>query len=282
MFLSFRPACAISIILLAASSSAQEPTLFAEGISSTLAFSQDGRTVYYGRAGKAWNIVSSRMENGVLGQPVPLAFSSAEYSDGNPFLSPDGRRMFFWSTRPVNGQSRKQSALWCVDQDGAGWGTPRPLGALINTDEDPSANAAVAANGVLYFTTKRPDAVGDLDLYRAAAAGRDYAKPENLGPVINSPQHEYDVYIAPDESFILFSSDRPGGLGNADIYISTRRNGTWTPPRNLGPKINSAGSDMLPSVSPDRKYLYFTRLRVDKPGVYRIDFSALGLARPAR
>ncbi len=271
------------IVLLTASTLyGQDVTLFAGGITSMLAFSPDGKTVYFGKAGKSWNIVVSRLENGQLGEPRPLAFSSAEYSDGNPFLSPDGRRMFFWSTRPVNGQPRKQSALWAVDKEGTGWGTPRDLGPLINTEEDPSANGAIAANGALYFSTKRPDAVGDLDLYRAAPAGDGYAKPENLGPVINSPQHEYDVYIAPDESFILFSSDRPGGAGNADLYVSTRRNGTWTPPRNLGPKVNSAGTEMFPSISPDGKYLFFTRLRVEKPGIYRMDLAAVGLKAPSR
>jgi hypothetical protein len=190
--------------------------------------------------------------------------------------------MFFWSTRPVNGQPRKQSALWAVDRTAAGWGTPRDLGPLINTDEDPSANGGVASNGALYFATKRPDAVGDLDIYRAAPAGDGYAKPENLGPSINSPQHEYDVYIAPDESLILFSSDRPGGAGNADLYVSTRKNGAWTPPRNLGPKVNSGASEMFPSISPDGKYLFFTRLRVEQPGIYRIDLAAAGLKPPSR
>ena len=102
-------------------------------------------------------------------------------------------------------------------------------------------------------------------------------EPENLGPAINSPQGENDVYIAPDESFIVFTSDRPGGQGENDFYLSVWKDGTWSQPRNLGPTINSAGTECCPSVSPDGKYFFFNRPGTGKPGIYQVGIEALGL-----
>ena len=66
--------------------------------------------------------------------------------------------------------------------------------------------------------------------------------------------------VAPDESFLVFNSVRPRGLGGADLYLSLRQSdGTWTTPRNLGPRVNSAYLDICPYISPDKKYLFFTR-----------------------
>jgi len=69
----------------------------------------------------------------------------------------------------------------------------------------------------LYFVAQRPDSAGGLDIYRSKRYSGQYDEPRNLGRVINSPQAENDVYIAPDESFIIFSSGRSGGLGENDF-----------------------------------------------------------------
>jgi Tol biopolymer transport system component len=230
-------------------------------------FSPDGETAF---VSKGWRIHESKRVNGRWSEPVPAAFS--ERNDGNPFLSPDGRTLFFWSLRPIAGEPRKQAAIWSVERTAEGWGTPREAGAPVNTPGDPSANPAVASNGTLYFSTKRPDSIGDLDLYRSRLVDGRYAAPENLGSSINSSVHEFDVYVAPDESYVIFSSDRPGGLGKTDLYVSVRRDGAWTPARNLGPQVNTEASEMCPSVSGTS--LYFTRPGV---GVFQVSVDSASL-----
>ena len=98
-----------------------------------------------------------------------------------------------------------------MDRNGASWSAPRDLGISINGPDGGAGFPAVASNGTLYFMANRSDSIGGLDIYRAKRIDDQYAKPENLGPVINSRHSELDAYVAPDESYIVFTSDRPGG-----------------------------------------------------------------------
>jgi hypothetical protein len=84
---------------------------------------------------------------------------------------------------------------------------------------------------------------------------------ENLGAPMNSAQNDGSACIARDESYLLFESDRPGGFGQADLYISYNEDGVWTEPRNLGFPINSEQIEDGPFISPDGKYLFFNRRR---------------------
>src|SRR3989454_6253269 len=87
----------------------------------------------------------------------------------------------------------------------------------------------------------------------------DWSAPVNLGPVINSGSNEQHPAISKDGLSLYFASDRAGGMGGLDIYVSQRSsiNDPWGPPTNLGPNINSAGNDLAPTFSPDGHRLYF-------------------------
>jgi hypothetical protein len=96
-----------------------------------------------------------------------------------------------------------------------------------------------------------------------------YTEPEPLPDAINTQAFEADVYVAPDESFLIFTAiGRPDEIvgvhpeyTRGDLYISFRRNGVWSPAQSLGSNINSAAADFAPSVSPDGKYFFFTSER---------------------
>jgi Tol biopolymer transport system component len=263
-----------TIFLLA--QSAEKPSLF-EGTSSLsvgagITFSPDGKAFYI--AQDRSEIMVSHFQSGLWSPPTPAEFSG-EYRDGDPFLSPDGSQLFFWSTRPVAGRQRKAMALWVVDRNGDRWGAPRDLGESINGTDGGPGFPAVTSSGNLYFMANRPDSIGGLDIYRARRTGSGYATQENLGPAINSKHSELDAYVAPDESYIVFTSNRPGGLGGGDLYVSTRQNGGWSAPRNLGPRINSAGFECCPSASPDGKHFYFTTQGLGRNGIYEAPIAAL-------
>ena len=74
----------------------------------------------------------------------------------------------------------------------------------------------------------------------------------------------------PDERFILFASDRPGGYGNADLYISRRRGNTWSKPKNLGKAVNTEENETYTSISPDNRYLFIIAQRDDEYNVHWI------------
>ncbi len=256
-----------------------KPRLFAEGVipasvGSGVTFSPDGRTLYFSQ--NRSDILVSRSEDGKWVTPAPAEFSG-RYRDGDPFASPDGLQLFFWSSRPLDGRQRKGLAIWVADRKGTGWSAPRDVGESVNGPEGGVGFPAVTSSGTLYFMADRPDSIGGLDIYRANRLGDQYAKPENLGRVINSEYTELDAFVAPDESYIVFTSNRPGGLGTGDLYVSKRKDGAWTPPQNLGPEINTAGFECCPSVSPDGKYLYYTTQGLGRNGIYQADIVALSL-----
>jgi Tol biopolymer transport system component len=254
-----------------------EPKLFAEEIINTNvdtygpAFTPDGKTFYFVKRGELEQIFVSRFVNGKWSQPEIAEFSG-KYFDKEPFVTRDGSRLFFASLRPIDGTTpNKDFDIWMVRSNKNGWGPPERLPDPVNTDGYDNY-PSVAANGTLYFGSTREGGKGKIDLYRARLVGGKYPKVETLGDAINSPSTEADPYIAPDESFLIFTSDRPGGHGRGDLYISYNQNGGWTPPKNLGPKINKELFDYTALVSPDGKYLFFTR---GMGKIYQIEMSAL-------
>ena len=136
--------------------------------------------------------------------------------------------------------------------------------AKLSTEWSPS----VASNGDLYFGSARAGGKGANDLYVSRWTNGAYAEPQNLGDSINTRAGEVEPWIAPDQSYLIFSGQgRPDGAGGFDLYIAYRVNGEWQLPRHLGNGINSASGDFNQSVSPDGKWLYFSSSRsvFDKP-----------------
>ena len=133
--------------------------------------------------------------------------------------------------------------------------------------------------GTLYFASNRPGSLGNHDIYRSRLVNGKYTKPENLGSQINSKYIEQDPFIAPDESYLLFTSvNRPDSLGQGDIYISKRQpNGSWTRARNLGEKINTSSFDFCPIMSPDDRYFFYA----SRQDIYWVEAASI-LAKTSR
>ena len=87
----------------------------------------------------------------------------------------------------------------------------------------------------------------------------DWSEPVNLGEVVNSDSNDQHPAVSRDNLSLYFTSDRPGGWGGLDIYVSQRPSvdAPWGPPQNLGPNINTADVDMAPAFTPDGHWLYF-------------------------
>ena len=128
-----------------------------------------------------------------------------------------------------------------------------------------------SADGLeMYIDSNRGGGQGDYDLwvYKRASPEDDWGPPENLGPVVNSASMDQAASITADGLELYFTSMRPGGYGNDDLYVTKRttRDSPWGPPTNLGPNVNSCYHDFAPSVSSDGLELYFTRW--NPPGGY--------------
>jgi hypothetical protein len=116
----------------------------------------------------------------------------------------------------------------------------------------------MTADGSLYLFTGRREGSRLGDIYRSMFIEGEYLEIERLGPPISSEYHEVDPFVAPDGSYLLFGSARPGGYGTGDLYVSfLRDDGSWTHPHNAGDRINPLIMPVRMSVTPDGKYFFF-------------------------
>ena len=268
---------------VAAASDARSPQVFAPGVISTgkefaLTFSHDGNTVYFTRrdeAHKVNHIYESHRVNGTWQPPVAVSFASDQWSDLDPGLAPDGRRLFFISTRPTSqggaAAAVKNMDIWYVDREGAGWGAPQWLSVVNSPAKEGSPT--IARDGTLYFFSDR-DAPADHDsIYVSKLVNGAYTAPMRLPPTVNSGVYDASPFIAPNGKTLLFYSTRAGGSGGGDLYVSFFKHGQWQPAINLGKAINTTEWEYNPCASPDGKNLYFGRNRQ----FYEIPVSALGV-----
>jgi len=203
-----------------------------------------------------------------LGQPPNTSFMD-EY---RPCISADGLTLFFVSDYPDDGDWD----LFVVTRDTLddNWADHMNLGSTVNmggyTDEwDP----CISTDGLeLYFSrsawTQGID--GDLYVTTRETTGDDWGTPVSLGPVINSTAEEYGPTISGDGLSLYFSSDRAGGYGEADIWVTTRRtiDEPWGTPVNLGPTVNSSSDDFAPSITSDGMILIFSSVRPSMQSIY--------------
>jgi hypothetical protein len=148
------------------------------------------------------------------------------------------------------------------------WGTPVNLGPTVNSSSH-DLSSSISADGLsLYYGSWRAGyGKNDLWVTRRATTNDPWKPPVNLGPTVNSSSEDWSPSISTDGLTLFFGSDRPGGLGNWDIWVTTRatKDDDWSAPVNLGPTVNSSALDYGPSISADGLTLFFTSVR---PGGY--------------
>jgi hypothetical protein len=258
------------------------PKLFAPGFVSTdrrelnSVFSPDGNELYFAYSDGKGNyeiVVTRRGTDGRWTEPETASFSK-EYSNVDLALSHDGKRVYFGSNRPRSGGETPEEGfgLWMALRKGNGWGEPTNLGEAINSGEH-QIYPTVTRDGTLYFQARREGGFGGSDIYRSRLVDGVYGTPENLGPAINTEANEGDVFIAPDESYLVVSTyGRDDSLGRGDLYVSFRNDdGSWTPVKNMGKPINSEAIDFCPMLSPDGKHLFFSSARAGTSDIYWVD-----------
>lgn len=203
--------------------------------------------------------------DGKWSAPTLVAFSG-DYKDLEPYLSPDGLRLYFASNRPANDSitAAADFNIWYVERADTktAWSSPINIGAPINTEHN-EFYPALAANGNLYFTSDAPSAKGKDDIFFSEWKNGRYTSPISMSDAINSPGFEFNAFVAPDESFLIFSGyNREDGLGSGDMYISFRQSdNSWGNAENLGSDINSKYMDYCPFVDMASQQLYFTSRR---------------------
>lgn len=216
---------------------------------------------YFTKIESKENIYYSAKIGEIWTSPKIAPFSNESYHDADPFFALEGNRIYFVSSRPVNLEDTiNDYNIWYVDRDEKGWGEPIVLPEPINTDDE-EYFFSISNNGNAFFASNRPGGFGSFDIYKTKLMlNGDMSNPVNIGSPINTEFFEYDPYISPDESLMIFSiENKPDGFGQSDIYFSSKNNkGKWSNPINMGDKVNSPKTDFGSSLSPDNKYIIYT------------------------
>lgn len=270
-----------------------EAEVFAPGVISDgreqwrITFTPNGKTAYFATSDgffpftRQATIYVSHYERGAWTAPEVAPFSGT-YSDIDPSLAPNGRRLYFSSIRPVDGVVNGDVDLWVVERTAHGWGEPVHLGPEVNRPDADELYPSVDASGTLYFASGPlfPQPGKHFDVYRAEREGDGFAEREALGAGVNTEPvaggglqdaWEFNPEVSVDGKTLVFTSLRPGGYGLGDLYVSHLRGGEWGPARNLGPSVNTASDEFHPTLSRNRQDLYFVRRIPRRGDFYRID-----------
>ncbi len=242
-------------------------------------FSKDGTEFYYGV--DLWGrteIRFTQLVNGEWSQPTTI-ISHPEYGYNDPFLSPDEQELYYISDMPLNREGEKKDHdIWYSKREESGWSDPINAGPVINTSSN-EYYISFTEKGTMYFSSNRDAADGqpfDFDIYAARREDGKFVEAIKLGPNVNTKNYEADVFVAPDESYLIFCAVRNDGLGQGDLYISfTDDSGNWTKSRNMGDLINSELHELCPFVTYDGKYLLYT----SKKDIYWVSSAILNTYR---
>jgi len=252
------------------------PEVFAPNIASDstwaehcqLAVSPDGKEIYW----SAWSskyppadtsmrnseqIYFSEFKNGEWSKPTIADFIKEHLTclNGGPSFSPDGNRLYFYSTGIEGGLGKKD--VWYVERIDNGWSKPINAGAPLNTP-DGDWTPAFTKDGDAYHMGNYVYNKNEKPLKFKYFNGK-FSTPDT---VIIHPDYKpyYAIYVSSDESYLLFSARYNDGFGSLDLYICFKtKDNNWGTPVNMGEKINTEKVERFPTVSPDGKYLFFMR-----------------------
>ncbi|HEY3402049.1 MAG TPA: hypothetical protein VGK59_01615 [Ohtaekwangia sp.] len=226
-----------------------------------MAISPDGSEMFYTLVGNqnSFSVIVHRkkLSNGKWSSPEVASFSG-KYGDLEAAFSADGKKVFFSSNRPVEGDKVKDYDIWYVEKINGVWANPKNLGPTINSPWN-EFYPSLGASGNLYFTAEYKSGVGKEDIFLAAWKDGKYEPPVVLDTAVNSILWEFNAFVSPDEKLIIFTSyGRADDSGGGDLYISVKDDqGKWQSAKNIK-MLNSIRLDYCPFVSFDRSILFFT------------------------
>ena len=212
------------------------------------------------------NFAIEAMKNPVPFEPMNMGASiNSPFYEYFPAITADDQTFLFTRNNRTDGGDGQEDFLLSKKVNNV-WQPAKLLGNTINSSENEGAPSLSADGQLLFFTVCPMDkgygndrkGYGACDIFYSQKVQDDWSKPYNLGPNINTQWRETQPSFSSDGKSLYFVSNRPGGFGKHDIYVSTlKEDGSWGRPVNLGKKINSDGDEESVFIHPDGKTLYF-------------------------
>ncbi|HEY9075912.1 MAG TPA: hypothetical protein VIO61_05175 [Anaerolineaceae bacterium] len=199
-------------------------------------------------------------------QPAPLPFPvNTAGAEDSPFILEDDVTLLFFFTPDLNIPAEKQlldgvTGIWVTRRQGEGWSEPQRL--MLARPGEMHLDGCPFINGsLLVFCSARQGNYRDIDLFTAEWNGNEGSNWKNWGEQINRQYRVGEMHISKDGSMLYFSSDRAGGWGGRDLWVSRKQGEGWGEPVNLGAQVNSSQDENRPFLSADGNELWF-----DRPG----------------
>jgi len=253
------------------------PEIFAPGIISTganehcfPAFSPDGKEIFWSIYEQNFQTVYHMKQdsNGVWSKPVTAWFSD-EVSAGNVAFNLSGDKIFLSTDADVNGEGEldPDGDIWVMEKVDNGWSEKKSLGSPLNTEFMEffpylTRNNTMYLQGSLKQIRKGPieEIFDSYGIFKSEYVNGTYQNKVPLNNKINSQYRDWHPCVDSEETFLIFSSNRPGGQGSMDLYISfIGSDGDWDTPINIGSDINTKAQERFAALSPDGKFLFFNR-----------------------
>jgi hypothetical protein len=247
----------------------------ASGFHSSVVFSESGHMACWTEMENGRTFCSKQVEDRWM-PPEELPFDP-EYGVREPMFADGDRRLYYLSRRPLRHDPVTRERIWFVERTGpSGWSAPKVI------DDTVAAHAthwqfSLTSKGDLYFTSEIRGVRGEQDIYVARRRNGEFSEPTDVGAAVNSDVREFCPFVAPDESYLVFSRSVPEEKGRSDLFISFRNSeNEWTKAVNMGASVNSLHNETSPVVTPDGRYLFFLRVSGDVNDVYWVDASIIG------
>ena len=232
---------------------------------------------YYNRA----KIISDIISNPVLFEPQTVKGVSTNHDEYLPILSPDQEIMFYTRRSEKNEigsltKSNSEDFMFSMEDSSnfnSGFLMPFPF----NRNNNEGGASITIENNTLYFTvcSKTSSGYNNCDLFYSFKHGNKWSKIKSFNKQINGVDSwESQPSVSVDGNSIIFASDRKGGFGESDLYITSKKNnGDWTRPNNLGENINTKMNEKSPFLHTDNETIFFSSNQFPSIGGYDIFFS---------
>ncbi len=207
------------------------------------------------RDSSAADSVSSSAPTGISA-PMNITELNSPQSDFAPFVTPDGRKIYFASSRDggIGGED-----IYFSRWEKGRWTNPRNLGRPTNSKYNEGAMCLSPDGDEMFITIcGGPDSYGGCDIYVSDKKGDRWGEPRNLGKNVNSSWWDGHPTLSPSGDTLYFASDRFGGFGGIDIYYTYRTKKGWSKPKNIGYPLNNARDQTSPFLHIDGRTLYFS------------------------
>ena len=260
------------------------PELFAEGIFSTkdksvfnLTFTNDGKTIYFTRrlGNEKQKIYFTNLVNNKWTEPQIASFSTDR--DENPFISLDGKTIYFGSARPIANRPNKGNFdmnIWKTEWIDNKWSEPIPLSDIINQvqiekEDWPSSNenSLYSSNGINFFYATMLRGTKTIEIYQTKLINYEFSKPLKLDGFFDEDKYwKSTPTISPDGNYLIFNAyGVPTGKGGEDFYICRKTKDGWSKAKNMGALVNTSSEEGGANFSKDGKYFFFARELKETP-----------------